>query len=284
MASNKSLAVIGENTMRCLTDAETVRRILEDLGDVDNLGQMLMGRIKLGAGGMPAFSVFEPGEDEPEVAKAIEGVIVLSHKCNAYWSRSFEDAGDDKTPDCASGNGEEGLRRECGEIVRCAKCPYNAFGSGAGGKGKACRNMSRLYILREGDMFPMILTLPPSAIKAFDSYRVAIGMKLKTMHGIMTRITLTKKKNSGGIEYSAPVFEMIGELPAGDADRMKAYADSIGLAAMKAGITADDYAGDSESADRRYAEALHVDDVPPVPHMPPQDQGFIQVDEDIIPF
>ena len=51
----------------------------------------------------------------------------------------------------------------------CAKCRYNQFGSGESG-GKACKNRRRIYILREGEVFPVLLSLPTGSLKEFTRY------------------------------------------------------------------------------------------------------------------
>ena len=47
----------------------------------------------------------------------------------------------------SSHDGKQGVERETGEIKDCALCPYNQFGSDD--KGKACKNVHRVFILRE---------------------------------------------------------------------------------------------------------------------------------------
>lgn len=55
----------------------------------------------------------------------------------------------------------------------CATCPKNAWGSGAGGKGKACKNQRRLLIVppnfAEGDE-PMSLYVSPTGLKSWNAY------------------------------------------------------------------------------------------------------------------
>lgn len=55
----------------------------------------------------------------------------------------------------------------------CASCPKNAWGSGQGGKGKACKNQRRLLIVpadfKAGDE-PMSLYVSPTGLKSFNAY------------------------------------------------------------------------------------------------------------------
>ena len=54
----------------------------------------------------------------------------------------------------------------------CAECPLNQWGSG-NGRGKACKDLRRLIVLVEGWSMPAIMTLPPTSVKAFDTYASA---------------------------------------------------------------------------------------------------------------
>ena len=123
--------------------------------EMDGLGSLSFDRVKIPAGGSISFEL--PGEDEdsPESTPALVGVILDHHAVNAWWRDIF--SGGNAQPDCSSIDGKRGIVRSTGEIRDCASCPYNQFGSD--GRGKACKNMHRLYILREGNPVPIILAL-----------------------------------------------------------------------------------------------------------------------------
>ena len=172
---------------------------------------------------------------------------MLSHKSNGLWSKPFG-SGDSKTPDCSSIDGVYGTVTETGEIVECASCPCNAFGSAKGGegRGKACKNMRRLYIMRRGDIFPMVLTLPPTALSAYDSYRTKVMLGRKKMANVMTRISLKSAQNKDGVAYSTPIFEAVGVLDGVEAAAMRAYSEALNSSAQRVGVTADDAPADMQ--------------------------------------
>lgn len=233
------LAVIDHsNLLPIVPSAENLAAIREELSDMDRVPY---GRIKIAAGGVNIFQVFEPGEEEAAPAQTVEGVIMLSHKSNGLWSKPFG-SGDSKMPDCSSVDGVYGTVTETGECVECASCPYNAFGSAKGGegRGKACKNMRRLYIMRRGDIFPMVLTLPPTALSAYDSYRTKVMLGRKKMANVMTRISLKSAANKDGASYSTPIFEAVGVLDGVEAAAMRAYSDALNSSAQRVGVTADD--------------------------------------------
>lgn len=274
----RSLAVVDTTKAMILPPEGVLAEVIEELSDMDRIP---MGRIQIAGGGAGVFNVLEPGSEDPEPVKDITGVILMSHACNAYWAGDFG-SGEDKTPDCASMDGETGVVRETGEMLACKTCPYNQYGSADGGqgRGKACKNMRRLYILRPGDVLPMVLSLPPSALKAFDMYRTRLTLGMKRGHSVLTKISLTKAQSSGGIAYSTPKFEATAALPLSEVERVRAYGEVMVKSAQRAGITSDDYvAATVDGAPSESAPA--APEAAPVPK--PAQSGFMPIDMDELP-
>ncbi len=73
----------------------------------------------------------------------------------------------------------------------CDSCPLNQYGSGKNG-AKACKNRRRLYLLREGDIFPVILSLPTGSLKSFTRYLMRVIPKYKNSNAVVTKFTLKK--------------------------------------------------------------------------------------------
>lgn len=48
--------------------------------------------------------------------------------------------------------------------------PYNQWGSGKGGVGKLCKEQRMLFILRENDIFPLLITAQPGSVKKVSSF------------------------------------------------------------------------------------------------------------------
>ena len=157
-------------------------------------------RVKLPAGGGTAFEVpAEDGEDT-EMVKDITGVILYNHPAYAYYASAF--AGGHAAPDCSSIDGATGIGTPGGD---CRRCPFNKFGSGDG-QSKLCKNKRMLYILREGELFPVALSLPTGSLKTFTNYVKRQLTKGRKISQIVTRISLKKATSSAGIAYSQAVF------------------------------------------------------------------------------
>ena len=262
MASKNNALALIEDSSRFLPAQQDIDTVMADLGDI--LSRRIFGVITIAGGGAGVFKVLEPGAEETtNGVQAIEGVILASHLVNVRWGHDFGTRQQGERPICRSMDGLTGTELETGETHSCAACPFNQFGDD--GARKACSNKRQLYIMREGDLLPMLLALPPSSLKAYDNYRVLASLTLRTpMNALVTRITLKNKVSANGSEYSSPVFTAVGKLPLEEGKRMEAFARQIMDAAQRAGISADE--ADAEGA------------------APAQPGGFTQVDDDELPF
>ena len=179
--------------------------------ELDGLGQVPFDAVKIPSGGGLAFEVPGDDPDNPETAQSLTGVIVHHHPVNVYWEHDFDGSGG--LPDCSSPDGKRGLDARTGEIRNCAACPFNQFGSGGKGSAKACKNTHRIYLLRENEALPILLTLPPTSLRAFKDYLAKrLIMKGKRSTDVLTSIKLKREKNADGIAYSACVFTKTGDL------------------------------------------------------------------------
>jgi len=166
-------------------------------------------RIKIPAGGGLAYEV--PGEDpdSPDSVKEFKAVILYHHPINCYYEEEY--TGGNNPPDCGSMDGKVGIEAETGIVKSCADCEFNKFGSAKNG-GKACKQKRRIYLLREGEALPTILSLPTGSLGEFSKYVMRLLSKGKKTNGVVTKFTLKKAQNSGGINYSQAVFAVDREL------------------------------------------------------------------------
>ena len=205
------------------TDAVDISAFTNDdlADDMDGLN-INFKRIKIPSGGMVQFEI--PGDDpeNPDYAKHIEGIIVHNHDACAYWEEGSENE-EDATPLCSSVNGKLGIGEPGGDCITCA---LNKFGSGANGKGKACKNMRILYILQDGDMMPIQLNLPPTSKKPFsDFYNMAFALRRRAAFGSVVQLGLKKVEN--GNTYSVATFKKLYDFSGEQLAGVKAYAEGF---------------------------------------------------------
>ena len=161
-------------------------------------------RVKIPSGGMTAFEVPTGDGETTELEKEIDCVILISHPANAYYKDTYK--GGANPPDCGSFDGITGSSG-----ASCKTCPYNQFGSGEG-KAKACKNRRMMYLLRENELFPLILNLPTGSLRTFTKYVQSLLSRGKRPHQVVTRISLRKAKNGDSPEFSQAVFKCVRAL------------------------------------------------------------------------
>lgn len=157
-------------------------------------------RIKIPAGGVTMFEIPGDNPDEPETVKEFSAVILHHHPMYAFYKEKY--TGGSNPPDCGSFDGVTGEGDPGGN---CETCPYNKFGSGENG-AKACKNRRRIYLLREGELLPMVLSLPTGSLNAFSCFLMKQIQKGNKSNMIVTRFSLKKAVNGSGITFSQAQF------------------------------------------------------------------------------
>lgn len=219
MTNENALAIITEFQLPAIDDPATYWRELADEMDGINPA-LLIERVKVPAGGGIAWEITD-ADGNADTAKEITGVIVDSHPANAMWFTE-DMTGDNKNPDCASNDGKIGS-----VYGDCATCQYNEFGTGKNG-GKLCKNTVQVFILRDGAIFPVMISVPASSIKAWNTYKASrLLAKGKKPGDVITRVTLKKSENKDGITFSEIVFNMAGNLDKATAAALRDYAQQI---------------------------------------------------------
>lgn len=187
-------------------------------------------RVKIPSGGSTMYELPGDEADEPETVKEFSAVILHHHPVLQYYREKY--TGGSNPPDCGSLDGVTG-EGDPGGV--CAKCELSQFGSGENG-GKACKNRRRLFLLREGEIFPLILSLPTGSLKEFSRYIKRLLSKGKKSNMVVTRFTLKKATNSSGIAYSQAAFTVDRPLTAEEqtlisklTEQVKAYSRRVGF-------------------------------------------------------
>ena len=185
-------------------------------------------KIKIPAGGGLAYEV--PGDDpnSPDSAKEFSAVILYHHPINSYYKEKF--TGGSNPPDCSSLDGKMGIVAETGECRECKTCPYAKFGSGENG-GMACKQKRRMYLLREGEMLPILMTLPTGSLGEFTKYVTRLVTKGMKANHVVTKFTLKRAQNSTGISYSQVICAMDRQLTPAEKANITALTEQVKLIA-----------------------------------------------------
>lgn len=195
--------------------------------------------IKFPSGGGVAFEVLDDN-GEVDAIKEIQGVIIDHHPMNSFYAKKFD--GGNESPDCSSLDGEIGYAKLsaplpwAGDKMHCSLCPANKFDEDG---TKKCRNQRRVHLMRENEIFPIRITIPPTSLKAFKDYIMGLTSKAIAFQSVVTSIKLKKAESKGGIIYSAAVFSKVKTLKSDEFISMKKYGISL-KSYLRTNVTVDE--------------------------------------------
>ena len=209
--------MIPATNFTALKDFNLAEAMASELGGMD----ISFDRVTIPAAGGQAFEV--PGElpGETDMVKDFSGVILFHHPLFSYYRERF--TGGNNAPDCGSYDGVTGVGNPGGS---CARCPLNQFGTGENG-GKACKNKRRIFILREGELIPILLTLPTGSMRDFAVYVKRLLAKGKKSSSVVTKFSLQKTTNATGIAYSQAQFAVARPLTPEELPYIESMAEQV---------------------------------------------------------
>lgn len=170
-------------------------------------------------------------------------VILAFSYSKAYWEKSFS-AGNSSVPDCTAQGDVDTYYAEKAALPvvasfldlvpnapaedkevqseSCGECPLNEFGTGQGGKGKACKDAVVLAVLPANDPKGHIHTVRISAsgIKHFRDFLKTLGTAGTTWFAVAA----TLKAIDAGAQYTVKVLNGKEEImPLADAQLTEFY-------------------------------------------------------------
>ncbi len=224
-----------------------IREIIHD--NLGPMGKVQFERIKMPSSGGLTFEVTDEN-GEPEAAKDIVGIIVDHYPVNAYWPDSFGSG--TNPPQCSALDACTGVGDPGG---LCAKCPLNQWGSDGEGRGKACKNLHRLYVLPVGEILPLLIAAPPTSLTNIAGYMRLLTSKAKKPHwAVLTRIKLEKASNKDGVSYSRIALSRAGNVPVEKLAELKKYIEELRPLMRTVEIQTDDYNVEETEAEADDAE------------------------------
>lgn len=217
-----------------------IQEIIRD--NLAPMGRVQFERVKMPSGGGLAFEVMDE-DGNPQPRSEIVGIIVDHYPVNAFWPEQF--SGGNSPPACSALDGHNGIGNPGG---LCSRCPHNQWGSDGRGRGKACKNLHRLYILPVGEILPLLIAAPPTSLVNIASYMRLLTSKAKKPHwAVITKLRLEKATNKDGIAYSRVVFNRVGDVPAEKLAGLKRYIEELRPLMRAVEVAPEDYAVDAEA-------------------------------------
>jgi len=182
-------------------DAEQLGKIIEQ-----NIGDQGINRFDLDSIGVPSGGATRwtvPTLEGDEAQEAITGIIIHWKDVRAFWSTDY--SGGNTPPECYSDDARKGVGDPGG---KCSECPYSQWGSGSG-DAQACKKMRIIFLIRSGDILPVVITSPPTSLTNIKKYFMRLASRGIPYYGVVSSLELEKAVSGGGIEYSkiVPKYE-----------------------------------------------------------------------------
>lgn len=199
-----------------------------------------LDRVKVPAGGGISWEV--PTLKGPESVNVLEGIVLHFKDVRSYWKTK----GLNSPPDCSSGDGLIGVGAPGGV---CAKCPLAQYGTaqdekGNPAKGQACKQMRLFLFLRQEDMIPMLVSLPPTSLQPAKKYFLRLVANGLPYYGVTTQLRLEKAKNAGGTVYSMVSFAMGRQLEKEEFEKVQLIGQAMRQLFDGVTVEADAHAGE----------------------------------------
>jgi hypothetical protein len=228
---------IGTYALMAAEEAEIAQVIRLNAG-AGTLSPFDLDRVRVPAGGGLAWEVptLDGERSEPE----IEGVLVYWRDQRSYWRQSFDETGGGTPPDCSSHDGVRGVGDPGG---LCAECPMAAWGSAPRGQGQACRQTRMLMMIREEDLLPIVIGVPPTSLGPIRKFFLRLASHQVPFYAVVTRLRLRKQKSRDGITYSQIEPVLARRLSLEEGQRIRRYAEGLRPAFERVEAESSDFAG-----------------------------------------
>lgn len=193
--------------------AEVLEIIRENLGTAGvQIGNL--DKITVPPMGDTEFRV-DLGEGTERI-ETITGMILLAPEQNALWSKPIEEA-PNAFPVCYSADAITGTGDpfDTGQIGQhdCLTCPKKAWQTDFKGRGKACRDLRPLFMLREGEYLPIVVQVPRMSLKKLSAFFTMLSRIGAPYYAAIVEVGLAQEKKENTPVYSVLTFKLIGKAP-----------------------------------------------------------------------
>lgn len=233
--TSTDVAVPGTTAVAAPGTRDLAELYREEMGVGGDIAGTSFDRVKHPAGGAISWEIPGANPEQPEVVQEIVGIVLDDHFQSSLWLKDEDDA-ENTPPDATWLEVEPGVviaqinddARNAGAQDDLSADPFNAWGSGRGGRGKAAKQTYRLYVLRDGAVMPVVFTVPPSSFKAWTDFkRYVLSTRKRLIPEVAVRMTLKRQENPDGKPYATIVFGIAEELQPDVAAEMVARREEI---------------------------------------------------------
>lgn len=224
VAEQNAISVVSRSQFLALADESDYKEAMEaNLLSGETLGQEDLTKVKMPMGGSLLWSYEQNGNEE--TTQAITGILVYFCKRGVLWGTEDTAAGAPpvlESHDLITATQKGEMPPEMAEKLEPYRIdektfhwaeesgmPYNQWGTGKKGYGKACKEQRVLFLLRENEPFPLYVTVQPGSLKTV----VTFLKKLPVPHWrAIVELRLQKATSKGGDYFSQIVPRLVGTL------------------------------------------------------------------------
>jgi hypothetical protein len=210
--------------------------LLRETLDGQDVNEFSLPRVRIPAGGGLQWEV--PTLSGSEATKELQGVVVMYKSSRSYWSEPYE--GDNEPPDCSASDAKHAVKGdneieipatldEATNRLLCETCAFSEWGSSdtGSGRGQACKLTRQLFLIVPDRMLPLVVTLPPTSLKAASAYFLMLADYSKDYRRITTVVGLEKRSGKSVPDFSAATFRMGEDLDDETAEIMASYSEAL---------------------------------------------------------
>jgi len=205
-----------QNTVATNREVSELSKALADSG-----GGSTSRRITMSKG---VFRRIVNGKEAGKVKDGFLNVIVINalpKVSRQFYATAFDPDAAPTLPDCWSNQGDvPDSKAANAQSTSCATCPQNIDGSGANGKGRACRFNRRIAVLLENDMSGDIyqFNIPAKSLfgkgvgntHPFESYIKFLPANGESIDRIITQIAFDENETADVLKFT-PVRHLTDE-------------------------------------------------------------------------
>lgn len=158
--------------------------------------------IRVPTGGTVAWEL--EGLDGVDMVQEFQGLVLHSGKRRSLYNSAYDPSAEASPPDCSSQDGEIGVGLYGIDSInhptgKCSSCPMDEWGSApGGGRGKACRENGELYLIRDGELIPSVLRVPPTSLGVWRKLMLKLAGRGLSVHSAVFSFSLEKKAGGSG--------------------------------------------------------------------------------------
>ena len=243
------LAVVSKNQFLSLDPKGEYAEALQAMNDAgESITPVDLIRVKVPSGGGTTWMV--PGPSGEEAAKSLRGALVFYQQAGVVWPS--EDVQNGTMP--ALKTWDLMVAEQVGPVPddlqsmidpfrideRRYRWPemYERFGFG---QDKRFKEQRMLFLLREQDLFPLLITVPPGSLKDFKKWFKQLPLARIPYYRAVVDLSLKKAQSRSGITYAQIVPTLVGQLDRETGEILKSkWTDQLSRIAKEVDLDATD--------------------------------------------